>query len=510
MIGTHGGGVNILAPNASYFTRILFNKNDPSNLNSSVAAILEDSYNGFWFGGNAGIKLFRKHNDILSPLTGDPLVKKVSRLITNCFFEDSAKKLWIGAASGLYYCMNDTVIHTSIEMGVNCILNDKKGNLWVGTIQGLARYDQNKNTFRLFATADDVPGNNIIGILEDDKDNLWLSTDNGLVKFNTVTHAVQAFTTADGLADNQFNRYSYFKDSNGEFFFGGLSGITHFYPDSITMNANRSPLVFTDFKIFNNTVQVNGKDDILKKNISFLQGLVLEHRRNVFTIEFALLNFIKSEKNRYAYMLKGYDKGWISTNNPSAAYTNVLPGSYEFLVKAANNDGVWTDPVKLGVKISPPLWKTWWAYAIYTIAVLAVLFFIIQYFFLKEILKKEEALHELKLNFFTRVSHEIRTHLTLIMIPLDKIVSNASANDAIAHQLTSVKTKFYRLLRLVTELMDFQKVDTKNLQLKVSNNDLVLFLKDIFDSFQEISISKNIRATFSHNTTSILLNFDPE
>lgn len=510
MIGTHGGGVNILAPGASAFTRILFDKNNPSNFNSNVAAIQEDSYNRFWFGGNAGIKLFRKNNSILSPLTGDPLAKKVSRLITNCFFEDSARKLWIGAASGLYYCMNDTVIRTSMEMGVNCIMNDTKGNLWVGTIKGLVCYDQNKNTFRLFATADDVPGNNIIGILEDSKDNLWLSTDNGLTKFNTVTHAVQTFTTADGLADNQFNRYSYFKDSNGEFFFGGLSGITHFYPDSIMMNANRSSLVFTDLKIFNNTVQVNGKDDILKKNISLLQEFSLEHRQNVFTIEFALLNFIKSGKNRYAYMLKGYDKDWISTDNPSAAYTNVLPGSYEFLVKAANNDGIWTDPVKMNVKISPPLWKTWWAYAIYTIVALAVLFFIIQYFFLKEILKREEALHELKLNFFAAVSHEIRTHLTLIMIPLDKIVTNASSNNVIAHQLTSVKTKFYRLLRLVTELMDFQRADTKHLQLKVSGNDLVTFLKDIFDSFQEISVAKNIRTTFSHNTSSILLNFDPE
>lgn len=510
LAGTHGGGVNILAPNTSAFTRILFNKNDPSSFNSSVAAILEDSDNRFWFGGNSGIKLYRKSGHILSPLTGDPLTKKVSGIIANCFFEDAAGTMWIGGPDGLHYCINDTVIYTSIDIGVNCIMNDTKENLWIGTMQGLALYDKNNNTARFFTAADDMPGNNILGILNDNKDNLWLSTNNGLVKFNIITHAVQIYTTGDGLADNQFNRYSYFKDSNGEFFFGGLSGITHFFPDSIAMNTSRSPLVFTDLKIFNNTVRVNEKDDILKKDISFLPELSLGHRQNVFTIEFALLNFIKSEKNTYAYILKGYDKDWISTNNPSAAYTNVLPGSYEFLVKAANNDGVWTDPVKMEVRISSPLWKTWWAYTIYTVAVIAVLFLIIQYFFLKAILKREEALHELKLNFFAAVSHEIRTHLTLIMIPLENIVSKASPNDVIAHQLNSVKSKFYRLLRLVTELMDFQRADTKHLQLKVSSNDFVLFLKDIFDNFREISVSKNISTTFSHNTNSILLNFDPE
>ncbi len=236
----------------------------------------------------------------------------------------------------------------------------------------------------------------------------------------------------------------------------------------------------------------------------------LQHNQNVFTIEYALLNFIKSNKNRYAYKLEGIDKDWNETNTASVTYTNLPTGHYRFLVKGANNDGVWSDPVAMDIRVLPPFWFTWWAYCVYILLLLVVLFLINRFFFFRALLKKENELHQVKLNFFTNVSHEIRTHLTLIMAPVEKMLTDKQTDSFAQQQLRHVKTNAARLLKLVSELMDFRKAETHHLQLKTARHDLVGFLEEIYTSFREVSLAKNISLSFIHDRENCFVYFDPE
>lgn len=207
------------------------------------------------------------------------------------------------------------------------------------------------------------------------------------------------YTYEDGLAGTEFNYYSSFKDNQGLLYFGGLNGFTYFHPQDIKVNPIVPPLYF---------IQIRWKDSTLFFR-SQTQSLSFSHDENTFSIDFALLNYIKPNKNQYRYRLKNYDQDWIDTFEPTAIYTNLPAGNYIFEVQGANNDGVWIEVEVLKFKVNPPFWKTWWAYTLYTLAILALISFILRYFFLKELFKREEKMSQAKLDFFTYPSHEIRT-----------------------------------------------------------------------------------------------------
>ena len=509
--GTHGGGLNLFDPDSKKFKRFLFKANDAETLNAEVISLLEDHAGRFWVSSTSGLKLFRRNKTALEPMAVNSLTGLVINNLTKALLEDSKKRIWIGTSSGLYVIVNNTIKEIHPGYPINCIQEDAKGNIWVGLYYGgVAMYDEKNNHFDQYTEKDGLPNSNVIGILEDDKNNLWLSTDNGLVKFNPAQKSFQTYTVSDGLAGNEFNYNSFFKDSKGEFFFGGYNGLTNFFPGKIETNKYAAPVVFTGLKLFNNPVDINGEDKLLKENISLTKNITFRYNQDVFSIEFALLNFIKSNKNKYAYKLEGFDKDWNEVTTTSATYTNLPSGSYTFLVKAANNDGVWSESAALKIKVLPPFWLTWWAYCLYALILASILFLVIRFFFLRALLKKEDELHQVKLNFFTNISHEIRTHLTLIMAPVDKMLENKKQDSFIRHQLGNVKTNANRLLKLVSELMDFRKAETKNLTLHIGRHDIVSFLYEIYTSFQDLSLSKNIKVSFVHDSENIAVYFDKE
>lgn len=507
--GTHGGGLNLFDASTKTFHRFLFKENDAASLNAEVVALHEDKKGRFWVGTTFGMLLFNKQTRTVDTVAMEQFSNAPLGSIASFFLEDEKNRLWVATTDGLFMLDGLQFVKISSEQ-VNCIHQDSQSTIWFGVRQGgLAYYDEKNNRYQQLANTQ-LTNRNILGILEDNQQNLWLSTDNGIIKRYADGKQFQQFTVSDGLSGNAFNYHSFFKDSNGEFFFGGYTGITHFFPDKIATNKRTGNLVFTGLKLSGNPAQTEGVSPLLNQPIEFGRKLELKHDQAVIGIEFALLNFIKSNKNRYAYQMEGYDKDWIYTSIPVANYANIPPGNYRFIVKAANNDGIWTDPIQLHVKVYPPFWLTWIAFTLYTLALIAIAFFVIRYFFLGALLKKEEELHQVKLNFFTNISHEIRTHLTLIMAPVDRMLETEAANSYHQQQLRGVKLNASRLLKLVSELMDFRKAETGHLKLHIEEHNLPAFLEEIYDSFRDVFLQKSIAATFIYDGGPLPIYFDKE
>jgi ligand-binding sensor domain-containing protein/signal transduction histidine kinase/CheY-like chemotaxis protein len=523
-VGTNAGGLCVFNASTNRFSQFKnVNQTNPANISGSeIVAMQQDSRQRIWMGAQSGLTYINSqaastiNRTIPAPFT-------LPNTDVHYLLEDSQRNLWIGTAAGLHVLTEKTQQLNSFAGGslkktiqtafVNCITEDAKGRIWIGTaFGGLAMYNPTKQDLDFYAEKNGLPNNNVLGIVADNQGFLWISTDNGLAKFDIGTKTFKTYTAADGLAGDQFNYNSFLKANNGELLFGGYNGITAFFPNKIENNPYAAPIVFTGLQLFNEPVHVNDQSGLLTQNINATQSLRLKYNQNVFTIDFALLNFTKSEKNKYSHKLEGFDKDCIESATSSASYTNVPPGSYTFWVKGANNDGLWGKPVALKIKVLPPFWLTWWAYLLYILFAAAIVFFVTRFIYLRALIKKEDDLHQVKLNFFTNISHEIRTHLTLIMAPVDKLLDTANQDsfNQQKHQLKNVRTNANRLLKLVSELMDFRKAETNHLKLQVAEYNLVEFLQDIFSSFQSLSHTKNIDASFVHQTDNLPLYFDRE
>jgi len=370
-IGTYQGGLNLFNRQRHEFIHFKHDPDDPRSLSDNdVLCILEDRDGEFWIGTNgAGLNRFDRktqqftHYDLShNGLTYDDV---------RTLYQDSEGKIWVGAEES-QICVIDknknenkhfklSIPLSGVE--VSSILEDRQSNLWIGTIGGgLYRFNRENEQFQNFKIKDGLPSNIILGLLQDEHENIWLSTTNGLVRFNLLTEEVNHFTRENGLQSDQFNYNAYYKARDGQFFFGGINGVTAFYPDSVERNQYIPPVVITDFQIFNKSVTIGGQDHILKHHISETNHLILSYRHSVLTFEFVALNYVYSEKNQYAYFMKGFDGDWnyVGTKR-SATYTNLNPGEYLFQVKAANNDGQWnSEGTAIKITITPPIWKTWW------------------------------------------------------------------------------------------------------------------------------------------------------
>lgn len=512
-IGTHAGGLNLLEGNS--FKRYFDNPENPSFLRSEIPAIAEDQEGHLWLGVQGGIKDLQVYNrngvtltDISDRYDRNALkgrdVKKI--------FADSRKNIWIATSSGLFLIKaGEKIVKQANRFAglpdaanayISCIQEDQKGNIWFGIEKnGLKKYNPYTGKIYSFSFNQVKEQNTVYSILEDTKGFIWLGTGNGLIKLDPVSSQYQRYTKTDGLPSNIFNYNAYFKDDDGLFYFGGFNGLVSFAPGSFRSNNVPAPIQFTGLTTLNHP----GITDILSA-----AELKLKYNQNVFTIGFALLNYLKPEKNKYAYQLKGFDQQWIETDNPSATYMNLKPGHYTLAVKGANNDGIWSKTKELSIVVLPPFWRTWWAYLIYILLFSGILFVIIRFFYLRELIKKEDALHQHKLDFFTNVTHEIRTHLTLILSPVDKMIADRSSDGYLQQQFHHIKKNADNLLRLSEELMDFRKAETENMRLNIAPGDIVVFIKDIYEHFTEISLARDMHISFTHNIQHHILYFDAE
>lgn len=502
---------------------------DPNSLaGKSVWRIYEDQRNNFWVGTlGGGLDRFDRSNGIFYHNNVN-LPNSVHSNFIFSFAEDKYGNLWIGTAYGIdvldkakgIFIHYLSATHQLSNDNVSVLLRDRNDNMWAGTRAGLNVFDPGTGTFRSFRVEDGLPDNNIISMLEDNEGHLWVSTSNGLGKItvlqdaNGISIRCRNYDDADGLQGRAFNVNAALKLRSGELAFGGADGFNIFNPAIIPQNRHKPSIIFTGLHIFNRKVEIHEElhnHVILPESLSTIREIVLRHNENDFSIDFAALNYINTGKNKYAYILKGFNKEWsvVDDKTRRITYTNINPGEYTLQVKAANEDGIWNhEGISLSIRILPPFWETPLAYVIYIILAAVILFLarkgVIHRAHRRFALERERAeaqrLHELdmmKIRLFTNVSHELRTPVSLILTSADEIIrSGKPADDRQKFQLIFRNAR--RLLNLVNQLMDFRKMEMQELKSTPTPGDVANFVKEVAYSFTDLAERKNI--SFSYHT----------
>lgn len=535
-VGTWAGGIDRLNKDGIKIKNYS-SLNVPGFTSNNIMCLYEDRQGNIWAGtsGN-GLFMYNTVLDTFIPVFDSANKTHLTQTAyVNDILEDSDHTLWVGTMFGLVrinrnsdadysfhefsYRPNSTSISS---FRVSVIFEDSKKNLWIGTEEGLNLFNKRDTSFQVYQKREGLPNNSIKGILEDHAGNLWISTNKGISKFNPQKNTFRNFSTDDGLTTNEFNMRSCLRTRSGEFFFGGNNGINAFYPDSIKVNTYIPPVYLTDLKIFNAPVKIGGADSPLAKNITETTHITLTHEQSSFTIDFVALNYTRSSKNQYAFMLEGFEKQWnyVGTKR-MATYTNLDAGTYIFKVKGSNNEGLWNEtPTTLQITVLSPFWKTWWAYLMYVLIFSGVLFVFIKLLVIRakqaQQLKleqisheKDEQLNKLKIQFFTNISHELRTPLSLILSPLEQIISTEQVQTDLRSRLKNIFNNVERLFRLVNELMDFSKSEENKLKITAQMGDVVKFVQEEFYLFTDEAHRRQIEYRFAGPSEKINAWFDP-
>ena len=508
-IGSWAGGIDRFSKNEVKIENYNI-KSEHGGGNNNILCLYEDSKGNIW-AGTAGSGLFKyntatnKFDQVNCSDQSDILTESA---YVSSMLEDYKGSFWVGTLYGMvilksspdqkYSCINFSRAGNSPTLSSNAIaiiFEDREERLWFGTTDnGLNLFNRKDSTFTVFQKKDGLPSNSIRGILEDDAGFLWIMTNKGVARFNFDSASFTNYDREDGLNSNEFYVRSCLRTKKGEFYLGGENGFNVFYPKSIKNNHFIPPVYLTNLKIHNITAKIGVENSPLKKHIGSTAELTLNHKQSSFTIEFVALNYTRSARNQFSYKLEGFDNGWnYAGTNRSASYTNIKPGKYVFMVKGSNNDGIWNNtPTSLLINLKPPYWKRWWAKIIYILLISALIAVSLQIWNervkIKNQLKlehlareKEHELNEKNIQFFTNISHEFRTPLSLIITPLENII--LSAGSKIKEQLIVIYHNAKRLLHLTNNLMDFRKLEEGMTNLKVNHGDIVKFVNEVSSYF---------------------------
>ncbi|WP_282080109.1 hybrid sensor histidine kinase/response regulator [Aquimarina algiphila] len=539
LAGSWDNGLYILKNGDRKFSNINIQNSNGKLLSNAILSIAEDKDGLIWIGTfYNGIYTFNiEENELINLNTGSFEEFNIFNSDVRKVLVDSDNNIWLGTTSGLFKItkekgnelavtsfvkpMGETYDNKKSTSHILSIYESKKGDIWIGTRgAGICKYDKKKKIFKWYNKALGLTEENIAGIIEDDEGNIWVSGNSGISKINDLTKTITYYTTSDGLLSDDFNFNAVFKDNNGMLYFGNYKGVDYFQPKDLSVNKTTPLLYLTGFKIFNKEVVPNGKNSPLVNVIAETNNLELNHKQSVFTIDYTAINYTRPDKNLYAYYLEGLEESWNFVGNQrTATYTNLDYGDYTFKLKAANNDGIWNEePLELKITILPPWWKTNWAIFGY------LMLFSLGVYLLnritqnrireKELIKnerikrvQEEELHEKKMQFFTNISHEFRTPLTLMISPLKDIINdetlNLPENTKEKHKIIYKNTN--RLYRLINELMDIRKLELNKFRISVCKINLFDFTEDIVSYFKEEAYSRNIQLDFDSDISEIFV-----
>ena len=476
--------------------------------------IIEENTDGtLWIGTNEnGLCLYNHDTKKLESYTYDMLSKgnqiPSNSVHTILFGSDSL--VWIGTSSAGIACFDQKTGQFrdyNVENGklknnnIYAVAQDSAGNVWVGTKGGLHYIDLARDTTLLYTEADGLSNASIAGIEIDDRGNLWISTSLGLSFYDVKSHTFSNFYTFDGLQNNEFRRGAHFRSKTGEMFFGGIVGLTAFYPFALHAEHELMHLMFTNLYFYNEKIKV-GDDEaaVLKRNINATERIKIGYDIRSFSIEFAALEYNSPEKVVYQVKMDNFDTEWrtLPTGSRLATYTNLNHGSYTFMVRAFLPG---TKPVErsLSIVVTPPFWLTWWAKTFYLLCVLAALCLFV-YMMERRIRRKkidiqkenDNLIMQSKLQFFTDISHEIRTPLTLILSPIEALIKE-TPEGPLQNVYKMINQNGQRILRLINQVMEMRKLDRGQVRLLTVPTDVDSFFRAIASSFDNIAEEKHIQ-----------------
>lgn len=607
-LGTWGQGLNMLKKGqelSGNFIRFIPNGQPGSLVSAFVSSITQDSHGRLFIGTLGGLSIKDARSHVFQTFTGKG-AEPIERI--GCLQFDIQENLWVGTENGLFQVIpaaNGMIDPNTSSFNVYrnipgdkyslsgnyiiSICSDAMGRMWLGTYgNGLNLMIPSENPkaikFIAYDERDGLSSNVIYGILPDREGNLWLSTDNGLTRFNPDKKLVKCYYESDGLLNNQFYWSAYFRNDEGKMYFGGMNGLTAFFPEHIKDDPNPPRIAFTDFKIFNTSARVGEKyfgKISLPQAICETKEIVLSYKANEFSIEFSALHYNQPAKNQYFYKLEGFDQNWnqVDARRRFAVYTNLKGGKYTFWVKAANNDGIWSEQAaKIDIRIIPPFWATWWFRGLIFIFVIAAIVaynriklytlerqkqklerlveqrtalieqqkqelfhqasllsetnrellqrqqliegqkaqlevqnaeIIEQRNRLMELNKKVQLAQKQQLKLFTHISHEFRTPLTLILSPVEQLITEKLPTQ-VQNQLQIIQKNAQRLLHLVDQIMELRKIESGKNELQLIETDLIRYLHDIAMSFETIAQERQINFNTYYQPESLIAAFDKD
>lgn len=509
-IGTIGGGLNYFDKSTGIFKQYIQNSPlDSNGLSNNDITALYETQNGELVIGNAagGIDILNRKTKIFrhyAPEVQSPITIGAGRSVT-VISEDGNGTMWVGTLNGLkqFDPKLNSLLHFNIgqkagrqdidNISVTCLLFSKD-IIWIGTSRtGLLKFDTKSNMLASYSTNEGLPDNVVLGILPDNSGNLWLSTNKGISKFSPETKIFKNYDINDGLQAKEFNQGAYFKSLKGELFFGGVNGFNSFYPNEVGENKFIPPVYLTKFSVFNEPMS-------LPNPIPDKYEIELSYSQNFFSFEFTALNYTAPEKNKYAYMLTGFDKEWhtATASQRYASYTNLDPGNYVLKVIGSNNDGIWNEKgTSVKIIIHPPFWMTWWFRISIAIAILGLIIFIYKYR-VKQLLRIEQ----MRVRIASDLHDEIGSSIGSIVLRSRVLQKELNKNPEKTGWTNKSKEELQRIYHTASQVAavmrdivwfinpDFDKVDDMILRMKDTAQNLLTEIHYDFFAPNEILTSK--------------------
>ena len=509
-------------------TRYQHDSNDMYSLSdNNVYCVYEDHHGRIWAAtfagginyisqGEHGETVFINHRNNLKGYPIDVCYK--ARFITS----DNNGRLWVGTTTGAVAfdenfkkpediqfhhfsrVPNDTKSLSNND--VHWIIATQQKELYLATFGGglnklISISENGHGEFKSYSVLDGLSSDVLLSIREDHKQNLWISTENGICKFVPSGERFENYDERSISFRVRFSEAASTLTSGGDMLFGTSNGLFMFTPDSIRKSSYVPPVVFSKLMVANEDV-IPGEKSILKVDLDDTQELVLSHDENIFSVQYAALDYTNPQNIQYAYILDGFEKQWtFADRQRSVTYTNLPKGDYIFRVRSTNSDGVWVDNERiLNITILPSFWETPLAYVLYVCFVLLIIFVAVYILFtiyrLKHEVSVEQQISDIKLRFFTNISHELRTPLTLIAGPVEQVLKNDKLPADAREQLVVVERNTNRMLRLVNQILDFRKIQNKKMKMQVQQLNVVAFVRKIMDNFESVAEEHNIDFLF--------------
>ena len=514
-IGTFEHGLDVMNIKTGKVIRHYVGSDKNLLISNFIYCIYQTEDGQIMIGTTRGIYAYNKDQDAFNPLPNIPLHNWYTSIL-----KDKYGTIWAGTfGNGVNYLDTKTQQSGNLRFDaknknslgsdrVNCIFEDSNGELWIATEGGLCKYNRKTKDFRRYTTVNGLPSNFTISILEDAEKKLWISTTKGLVRFDLSSEVIQVYTKANGLLTDQFNFSSGFKDSDGKMYFGSAKGMISFDPVEFKQTLFTPQVYITGFQVNNKDLGIAESGSPLAKSISYTDKITLKNNQSTFSIDFAALSYTAPEMSQYAYKMEGLDKDWVYMEaNRKTYFTGLRAGTYVFKVKAASSRGAWSKTeTKLTIEILPPWWASIWAYAAYGLMGVLIIFFAIRNYHRKveeknrrkiELLEsaKEKEIFKAKIEFFTNVAHEIRTPLTLIKGPLEKVIKKAQDIPELSNSLKIMDKNTDRLIHLTNQLLDFRQTEIKGFSLNFVKANISELLEETYLSFKPLAEQKNIQLT---------------